>query len=115
MVAQKSGQSTNDEDPGFRRGLRFISVEAPGIEEQLLGDFQRNQRQSDTTTETGETEIRRVDLDHAAEFAARQTAPRADASLADDVEEAATALWEQARRSRRSSVEAVVFGFDGAL
>lgn len=87
-------------------------VEAPGIEEQLLGDFQRNQRQSDAAGENGETQICRVDRDHAAKFAARQTAPAAGPPVADDFDATATALWEQAKRS---SAQAVVFGLDGAL
>ena len=87
-------------------------MEAPGIEEELLVNSERNQGRSSTAGEAGETKIRRVDHDHAAELAARQTAPGAAGRLGDDAEDIATALWEQAARS---SAEAVAFGLNGAL
>jgi hypothetical protein len=87
-------------------------VEAPGIEEELLGDSERNQRHLGTAAETDETKIGRIDPDHAAELAARQTAQAAVRRFADDSEDLATALWEQAARS---SSEAVAFGLSGEL
>ena len=87
-------------------------VEAPGIERRPLPDSVRNQGRSGAAGETNETKIGRVDLDRAAELAARQTAPGEVGGFADDAEDLATALWEQAARS---SAEAVAFSLDGAL
>src|SRR5699024_4116723 len=56
--------------------IQRVTVEAPGIEEELLGDSERNQRHLGTAAETDETKIGRVEVDRAAELAARQTPPR---------------------------------------
>lgn len=89
-----------------------FSVEAPGIERRPLADSQRNLEQSGAASENGETKICRIDGDHAAEFAARQTPAGVAERIDEDADDLATALWRQAARS---SIDAVAFGFGGEL